>query len=92
MKCLSELAELQQGGGGRSAAQLAHLAAAASSNERTRLKRESLAMKTGNDEKNKSTEMLLQEKEAEIKKMQEMLQAMQAKLQQQQLTQNSTQV
>jgi hypothetical protein len=55
VKCLSDLAELQQGG--RSAAQLAHLAAVTSS-ERNRLKRESLLIK--NDEKNKSTEILLQ--------------------------------
>ena len=49
------------------------------SGERNRLKRESLILK--NDEKNKSTEMLLQEKDEEIKKMQAMLQHMQAKLQ-----------
>ena len=69
MKCLSDLAEHQQGG--RSAAQLAHLAAVTSS-ERNRLKK--------HEEKNKSTEMLLQEKDEEIKKMQFMLQQMQAKL------------
>ena len=76
VKCLSDLAEMQQGG--RTAAQLAHLAAVTSS-ERNRLKRESLVFKS--DEKNKSTEMLLQEKDDEIKKMQAMLQQMQAKLQ-----------
>ena len=44
--------------------------------EQNRLKRDSRA-----EEKNKSTEMLLQEKDEEIKKMQMMLQQMQAKLQ-----------
>ena len=52
---MSDLAEHQQGG--RSAAQLAHLAAVTSS-ERNRLKK--------HEEKNKSTEMLLQEKDEQL--------------------------
>jgi len=70
------LAELQQGGSNHSTGQLARLAAITSV-ERTKNQRESFK----SSEKNKSTEMLLQEKDEEIKKMQAMLQQMQAKLQ-----------
>jgi hypothetical protein len=69
------LAELQQGSSSHSTGQLARLAAITST-ERTRHQRE--AYKSA--EKNKSTEMLLQEKDEEIKKMQAILQQMQAKL------------
>lgn len=85
VQCLSDLTQLQQhGGSGR----LAQIAAAQSTevlespSGRNKLKRESFA--GGKlDERNQSTEQLLQEKDDEIRKMQQMLQQMQSKLQNQ---------
>ncbi len=83
---MSDLTQLKQhGGSGR----LAHIDAANSAdtlespnNGRSKLKRDSFAGgKT--DERNQSTEQLLQEKDDEIQKMQQMLQAMQLKLENQ---------
>jgi len=86
VQCLSDLTQLQQhGGSGR----LAQIAAAKStemldspSTGRNKLKRDSFASgKT--DDRNRSTEQLLQEKDDEIRKMQQMLQQMQSKLENQ---------
>ena len=83
VQCLSDLAQLQQhGGSGR----LAQIAAENSTDNgaspgvgRGKLKRDSYA--DGKiDDKNRSTEQLLLEKDDEIRKMQQMLQQMQAKL------------
>ena len=83
---MSDLTQLQQhGGSGR----LAQIAAAKStemldspSSGRNKLKRESFAG-SKLDERNQSTEQLLQEKDEEIRKMQQMLQQMQVKLENQ---------
>ena len=86
VQCLSDLTQLQlHGGSGR----LAQIAAAKStemldspSTGRNKLKRDSFASgKT--DDRNRSTEQLLQEKDDEIRKMQQMLQQMQSKLENQ---------
>ena len=84
---MSDLTQLKQhGGSGR----LAHIAAANSAEMlespntagRSKLKRDSF---TGGktDEMNQSTEQLLQEKDDEIRKMQQMLEEMQLKLENQ---------
>ena len=85
MQCLSDLTQLQQhGGSGR----LAQIAAAKSTevlespSGRNKLKRESFAGGKF-DERHQSTEQLLQEKDDEIRKMQQMLQQMQSKLENQ---------
>lgn len=85
VQCLSDLTQLQQHeGSGR----LARIAAAKStemldspSNGRGKLKRDSFAGGKA-DDRNRSTEQLLQEKDDEIRKMQQMLQQMQSKLDQ----------
>lgn len=85
VQCLSDLTQLQQHeGSGR----LARIAAAKStemldspSNGRGKLKRDSFAGGKV-DDRNRSTEQLLQEKDDEIRKMQQMLQQMQSKLDQ----------
>merc|ERR1712029_587139 len=105
VKCLSDLADMQSSTQGMSlpvntSGQLAHLAAlnstdsasaaAAVSSERTSLSsKRSLGSRS--DSCNRSTEQLLNEKDEEIRKMQQMLQQMQAKLEGQS-SQQDTQV
>ena len=85
VQCLSDLTQLQQhGGSGR----LAQIAAAKSTDVlespsgRSKLKRDSF-IGGKMDDRNRSTEQLLQEKDDEIRKMQLMLQQMQSKLENQ---------
>ena len=85
VQCLSDLTQLQQhGGSGR----LAQIAAAKSTevlespSGRSKLKRDSF-LGGKMDDRNRSTEQLLQEKDDEIRKMQLMLQQMQSKLEHQ---------
>jgi len=85
VQCLSDLTQLQQhGGSGR----LAQIAAAKSTevlespSGRSKLKRDSF-LGGKMDDRNRSTEQLLQEKDDEIQKMQLMLQQMQSKLEHQ---------
>ena len=85
VQCLSDLTQLQQhGGSGR----LAQIAAAKSTevlespSGRSKLKRDSF-LGGKMDDRNRSTEQLLQEKDDEIRKMQLMLQQMQSKLENQ---------
>lgn len=93
VKCLSDLAKLQPQTGlppQMSSGQLAHLAAANSSNSNS-LDGDNLSRKTSSSsfdhdksaDKHRSTEMLLQEKDEEIEKMKQMLKQMQAKLESQ---------
>ena len=86
VQCLSDLTQLQQHGGSGRLAQIAAENSAdmldSPSSGRSKLKRETfVGGKT--DERNQSTEQLLQEKDDEIRKMQQMLQQMQVKLENQ---------
>lgn len=103
VKCLSDLAELQnsQGVPLTNSGQLAHLAAVNSSERTTKqrtnwkedaAKKQLQSLGSRYDQSNRSTEQLLQDKDEEIKKMQQMLQQMQAKLESQSSLPQDTQV